>query len=236
MADHKSFQDGSDFRRPPLWGHPYHHSIEWLVQRYGGCVTQIRSDSSLMSGHPVSMIEEGIRSNMRPHDTKRKKTYIRNTVAQDLTINFYHHEQLTFSVKSVLNAEQLRPKHTTMDYMSILTFLYSQLFVTPKYPEQSCKGQVYIVTGANTGLGFEAARHLVRLGADKVILACRNLEKGEAAVKDIEESTKRIGVAEVWSLDLSSFESVKEFAKKVDTLPRIDAIVENAGMSYCSTE
>lgn len=123
-----------------------------------------------------------------------------------------------------------------MDYMSILTFFYSQLFVTPKYPEQSCKGQVYIVTGANTGLGFEASRHLVRLGADKVILACRNLEKGEAAVKDIEVNTKRIGVAEVWSLDLSSFESVKEFAKKVDTLPRIDAIVENAGMSYYHTE
>lgn len=123
-----------------------------------------------------------------------------------------------------------------MDYMSILNFLYSQLFVTPQYPEQSCKGQVFIVTGANVGLGFEASRHLVRLGAEKVILACRNLEKGEAAVKDIEKSTKRIGVAEVWLLDLSSFESVKEFAKKVDTLPRIDAIVENAGKSYNSTE
>ncbi|KAH0343627.1 NAD(P)-binding protein, partial [Aureobasidium melanogenum] len=118
-----------------------------------------------------------------------------------------------------------------MDYTSILRFLYSQFFVTPEYPKQSCKGQVYIVTGANVGLGFEASRHLVRLGADKVILACRNLEKGEAAAKNIEESTKRIGVAEVWSLDLSSFESVKEFAKKVDTLPRIDAIIENAGMS-----
>ncbi|KAG9952900.1 NAD(P)-binding protein, partial [Aureobasidium melanogenum] len=118
-----------------------------------------------------------------------------------------------------------------MDYMSILNFLYSQLFVTPQYPEQSCKGQVFIVTGANVGLGFEASRHLVRLGAEKVILACRNLEKGEAAVKDIEKSTKRIGVAEVWLLDLSSFESVKEFAKKVDTLPRIDAIVENAGIN-----
>ncbi|KAG9599235.1 NAD(P)-binding protein, partial [Aureobasidium melanogenum] len=118
-----------------------------------------------------------------------------------------------------------------MDYTSILRFLYSQFFVTPEYPKQSCKGQVYIVTGANVGLGFEASRHLVRLGADKVILACRDLEKGEAAAKNIEESTKRIGVAEVWSLDLSSFESVKEFAKKVDTLPRIDAIIENAGIS-----
>ncbi|KAI4740683.1 NAD(P)-binding protein [Aureobasidium sp. EXF-12298] len=118
-----------------------------------------------------------------------------------------------------------------MDYTSILTFLYSQFFITPKYPEQSCKGQVFIVTGANVGLGREASRHLVRLGAEKVILACRNLEKGEAAVKDIEVSTKRTGVAEVWSLDLSSFDSVKEFAKRVDTLPRIDAIVENAGIS-----
>ncbi|KAI5235713.1 NAD(P)-binding protein [Aureobasidium subglaciale] len=118
-----------------------------------------------------------------------------------------------------------------MDYTSFLRFFYSQFFVTPTYPEQSCNGQVFVVTGANVGLGLEASRHLVRLGADKVILACRNAEKGEAAVKDIEQSTKRTGVAEVWSLDLSSFESVKEFAKKVDTLPRIDAIIENAGIS-----
>jgi retinol dehydrogenase-12 len=131
------------------------------------------------------------------------------------------------------HTKHLAKTSTTMDYSSILTFLYSQFFIVPKYPEQSCKGQVFIVTGANVGLGFEASRHLVRLGADKVILACRNLEKGEAAVRDIEASTKRTGVAEVWSLDLSSFESVKEFAKRVDTLPRIDAIVENAGMFCC---
>jgi retinol dehydrogenase-12 len=122
-----------------------------------------------------------------------------------------------------------------MDFSSIGHFLYSQFFVTPKYPDTSCKGQTLIVTGANTGLGLEASRHLVRLGAEKVILACRNLEKGEAAVRDIEASTKRTGVAEVWSLDLSSFESVKEFAKRVDGLKRIDAIVENAG-EFCTKD
>lgn len=116
-----------------------------------------------------------------------------------------------------------------MDASSFVRFFRSQFFVVPKYPEESCKGQTYIVTGANAGLGLEASRHLVRLGAEKVIMACRNLEKGEAAVKDIEQSTQRKGVAEVWSLDLSSFESVKEFAKKINDLKRIDAIVENAG-------
>ena len=118
---------------------------------------------------------------------------------------------------------------------SLFNFFYSQFFVTPVYPEESCEGKTYVVTGANVGLGFEAARHLVRLGADKVILACRNAEKGESAVKEIEQSTKRVGVAEVWSLDLSSFESVKEFAKRVDGLKRIDGIIENAGVLFTNS-
>ncbi len=88
-----------------------------------------------------------------------------------------------------------------------------------------------IVTGANVGLGLEAARHLTRLDAAKVILACRSIEKAEAAKKSIEETTQRRGVVEVWQVDLSSYESVKQFARRVEGLERLDAIIESAAIA-----
>ncbi|UKZ68414.1 uncharacterized protein TrAtP1_009451 [Trichoderma atroviride] len=98
--------------------------------------------------------------------------------------------------------------------------------------KELCVGRTYIVTGSNIGLGLEAARHLVAIGAEKVIMAVRNLEAGEEAKKDIEESTGIKGVAEVWHLDLSSYASVRAFASKaIETLERIDAVIENAAVA-----
>lgn len=110
-------------------------------------------------------------------------------------------------------------------------FLYSQFFVTPPVPSKDLTGKTLIVTGSNTGLGKEAARHYVRLNAEKVIIACRSVDKGEAAKKDIEATTGRSGVIEVWQLDLSSYQSVKQFAARAKSLRRLDSIVENAGIS-----
>jgi retinol dehydrogenase-12 len=78
---------------------------------------------------------------------------------------------------------------------------------------------------------LEAARHFVRLGAAKVILAVRSLKKGEDAQKSIEQSTGRSGVAVVWLVDLGSYQSVKDFAERVKGLERLDALVENAGIA-----
>lgn len=118
-----------------------------------------------------------------------------------------------------------------MPSLSVLAnFIYRQFFVTPQYPTKSCEGKTIIVTGANVGLGYEAAKHFVRLGAEKVILGCRSLEKAKQAAESIEREESRSGVVEVWELDLANYESVKKFAKRVDGLKRIDAIVENAGM------
>jgi len=87
------------------------------------------------------------------------------------------------------------------------------------------------VTGANCGLGLEAARHFVRLNAAKVILACRSLQKGEAAKTDIERTTDRRHVIEVWQVDLTSFDSVREFCARVRNLDRLDILIENAGIA-----
>lgn len=111
-------------------------------------------------------------------------------------------------------------------------FLYSQLWFKPAYPTTSCTGQTIIVTGSNVGLGKEAARHFARLGASKVILAVRNVSAGEAAAKDIAATTRCApSVLEVWPLDLSSNNSVASFASRASSLPRIDVLLENAGVA-----
>lgn len=63
--------------------------------------------------------------------------------------------------------------------------------------ESTCSGRTYIVTGGNSGLGLETARHLVGASASRVILAVRNLKAGEIAKTDIEKSTGRTGVVHV---------------------------------------
>jgi NAD(P)-dependent dehydrogenase (short-subunit alcohol dehydrogenase family) len=94
-------------------------------------------------------------------------------------------------------------------------------------PDQT--GRTAIVTGANTGIGLETARMLAQKGAH-VVLACRNPEKGQAAVDRI-LTDKPSGSATLQALDLSDLESVaafvKAFASKHD---RLDLLINNAGV------
>jgi len=84
----------------------------------------------------------------------------------------------------------------------------------------SQRGRTVIVTGANSGLGFEAARALGLAGA-KVIMACRDAEKAKVAADAIEGDT------EVRSLDLADLSSVRAFADGVDG---VDVLINNAGV------
>lgn len=59
----------------------------------------------------------------------------------------------------------------------------------------------------------------------------RTLSKGETAKSQIEADTGRKGVVEVWQIDLGSYDSVQAFAKKVNGLDRVDAIIENASVA-----
>ncbi|KAG7289575.1 hypothetical protein NEMBOFW57_005946 [Staphylotrichum longicolle] len=98
-------------------------------------------------------------------------------------------------------------------------------------PTASYAGRTVIVTGANGGLGLEAARHFARLGAARIILACRSTERGEAAKADIEQSAPSSTVLEVWSLDLCSFDSVRAFCRRAEKeLDRLDVLLANAAL------
>jgi NAD(P)-dependent dehydrogenase (short-subunit alcohol dehydrogenase family) len=81
-------------------------------------------------------------------------------------------------------------------------------------------GRTFIVTGANSGLGASTARELARAGAT-VILACRNVAKGEAAAATM------TGHVEVRQLDLADLASVRAFAELTD---HADVLVNNAGV------
>ena len=104
------------------------------------------------------------------------------------------------------------------------------------YPEADFTGKTVIVVGSNTGMGKEAVRHFVRLNASKVIIGVRSLGKGKSAQEDIETTTKRHGVTEVWEFDLTSSASVKNFVKNVAALPRVDAVISNASIAIPKLE
>lgn len=114
----------------------------------------------------------------------------------------------------------------------IISFLHSHWFLTLPYPTHSFAGKTIIVTGSNTGLGLESARHFVRLGATKVVLVVRSLERGQVAAESIANATGRSGVVDVWELDLASYASVKALAARAAVeLERLDVVVANAAIS-----
>lgn len=118
--------------------------------------------------------------------------------------------------------------------MSFLwAFIHRQFIYEPPIPTASFKGKTVIITGSNVGLGLEACRWLVRLGASQVIIACRNIEKGKAAAKDIRATTScSPDTLQVWHLDMSSYASVKAFADRAKAeLPRLDVLLANAGLA-----
>jgi len=93
----------------------------------------------------------------------------------------------------------------------------------------SLSGKVIIVTGGNTGLGYEAARVFATKGA-LVILACRSLERAEMAKKKIIAAAPDAQVA-IMKLDLGSLSSIDAFAKDFkNKFTRLDTLLNNAGI------
>ena len=96
-------------------------------------------------------------------------------------------------------------------------------------PDQT--GRIAVVTGANTGLGFETAKALAAGGAN-VVLAVRNVDKGKDAATRIAADSPGADVA-VQPLDLSSLDSVRAAAGDLRAShERIDLLINNAGVMY----
>ena len=106
-----------------------------------------------------------------------------------------------------------------------------------------------IITGGNTGLGFECAKAILDESADyHVVLACRSLERSSTAVDQLKTTRATV---EVMELDLASFKSIRSFAdtfkvtsphfianpsfKSRTDLPPLYAIVCNAGSQFITT-
>ncbi|KAG8738453.1 hypothetical protein FRC10_006829 [Ceratobasidium sp. 414] len=98
-----------------------------------------------------------------------------------------------------------------------------------RLPVVDLRGKQAIVTGANSGIGFEVAKALAGMGA-RVVLACRNAERGEQARRRIMEAVP-LEKVEVEILDCASFESVRGFVNRWETREhkRVDILVNNAG-------
>lgn len=98
---------------------------------------------------------------------------------------------------------------------------------TADIPDQA--GRVAVVTGANTGLGFETAKALAGAHAH-VVIAVRNLDKGKEAATRISAATPGAHIA-LQRLDLTSLASVRTAAAAVsETHEHIDLLINNAGV------
>lgn len=105
----------------------------------------------------------------------------------------------------------------------------SQKWTTADVPDQS--GRTVIITGANTGIGFDAAAVIADRGAH-VVLAVRNLDKGKEAVARIVAKSPKADVS-LQQLDLTSLDSVRAAAADLrKAYPRIDLLINNAGVMY----
>lgn len=108
-------------------------------------------------------------------------------------------------------------------------------WVPPKDVRPSFEGRNVLITGANVGLGFEAAVKFVELGANRVILGVRTISKGEAAQRSIEQRTGKTGVVEVWHVDMLDYATIKSFAERANKeLESLDVAVLNAGVVMAS--
>ena len=88
-------------------------------------------------------------------------------------------------------------------------------------------GKIYIVTGANSGVGFETTQQLVKQGAH-VVMACRRVEAGEEAAMAFKDLK---GSSEIIKCDLADLESVRNFVKLfLSKHNRLDGLACNAGM------
>ncbi|KAJ7466908.1 hypothetical protein FB451DRAFT_1483757 [Mycena latifolia] len=120
--------------------------------------------------------------------------------------------------------------------LSIWVFIKGQFAKQLPVAKADLTGKTVIVLGANTGLGFEAAKHFARMGAGRLIMACRSQSRGQAALHKLKAETGSQN-SELWIIDRADFASVKRFAHKFEQDGgRLDILVENAAITSTKYE
>ncbi|KAF2131006.1 hypothetical protein P153DRAFT_355796 [Dothidotthia symphoricarpi CBS 119687] len=115
--------------------------------------------------------------------------------------------------------------------MAALARIFKNKWITPPQPvTEDYSGRCIIVTGATSGIGKEAAFKFAALGAAKVIIAARDLKKGEVTKAALEHRLGTKDQFEVWELDMMSYDSVIAFAERANGLDHLDIAVLNAGI------
>ncbi|KAF5684551.1 WW domain-containing protein [Fusarium circinatum] len=136
-------------------------------------------------------------------------------------------------------AKSLSPFKSASSKMPALTLSVGQLFIQaqlcskPQMPPKDLdlSGQTAIITGANNGIGFACARLLLQHNLSHLIIAVRSEDKGNAAAEQLRRTASSTSSQiDVWRLDMGDYSSVQGFAKRCETLPRIDLVILNAGM------
>ncbi|KAF8350270.1 hypothetical protein F5887DRAFT_422881 [Amanita rubescens] len=118
-----------------------------------------------------------------------------------------------------------------MGRLTLLGLLRSQWSPIQPVVTANLAGKTVVITGSNTGLGFEAAKHFAKMNPGRLILACRSQEKGEVALGKLRTETG-YDQGEVWLVDQADFSSVKSFADKFEEEGgRLDYLILNAGVA-----
>ncbi|KAK0670109.1 putative short-chain dehydrogenase/reductase family protein [Cercophora samala] len=137
----------------------------------------------------------------------------------------------SLSILTRLNNRPSTVAHLETDSLTSL-LLTSQFFVKPVPPPDSTSfvGKTALISGSNTGLGLATARVLLQHGLTRLVIAVRNVEKGERAKLDLRVEFPGAKI-DVWEVDMARFSSVISFAKRANSeLERLDVAILNAGL------
>ncbi|KAF9698570.1 hypothetical protein EKO04_003846 [Ascochyta lentis] len=119
--------------------------------------------------------------------------------------------------------------------MAALVRMFKNKWITPPRPTtEDYSGRIIIVTGATSGIGKEAAYKFAALGASQVIIAARDLKKGESTKAELAKRLGRDDQLQVWELDMMSYDSVVAFADRAHELEHLDVAILNAGLHRAS--
>jgi NAD(P)-dependent dehydrogenase (short-subunit alcohol dehydrogenase family) len=113
---------------------------------------------------------------------------------------------------------------------------FPQPKVTSLPPNSDLHGKTALITGATAGIGLETARQLLKLHVSHLVLAVRNVSKGESCKRELQRLNIHAKIT-VLELDMDSYKSVQSFAKVLQLeVPSVNILLLNAGIGLLKLE